>query len=261
MALFAIGDAAGEIHSNVAGYISRALTFYLLGGFLGLYAQRLREAEARVRENEAHFRAAIEDSPVVVWQQDRDLRYTWIHNPALGLDAAEILGKTDADLASPDSIRHVAEVKQEVLRTGRGQRIEAEYRNEHESVYFDVTVNPLRDGNGEVIGITGAATDVSELKRAQEQLRRSQAGLNRSQEMAGLGSWEWDIASDEVAWSEELHRLYGTSPDRFEASYEGFLDQVHPDDRERVEKLISQAYETGEPLEFDHRAARPDGRC
>jgi PAS domain S-box-containing protein len=260
MALFAIGDAAGEIHSNVAGYISRALTFYLLGGFLGLYAQRLREAEARIRQNEAHFRAAIEDSPVVVWQQDRDLRYTWIHNPAVGLDAAEILGKTDADLASPESIRHVAEVKQEVLRTGRGRRIEAEYRNGDASVYFDVTVNPLRDGNGEVIGITGAATDVSELKRAQEQLRRSQAGLNRSQEMAGLGSWEWDIASDEVAWSEELHRLYGTPPDRFEASYEAFLDQVHPDDRERVEKLISQAYETGEPFEFDHRVARPDGQ-
>src|SRR3954453_18557469 len=164
MALFAIGDAAGEIHSNVAGYISRGLTFFFLGGVRGLYADRLRRAETLVRESEAHFRAAIEDSPVVVWQQDRDLRYTWIHNPALGLEAADVLGKTDAELASPESTRPVAEAKEEVLRTGRGRRIEAEYRNGAEPVYFDVTVNPLRDADGEVIGITGAATDVSALK-------------------------------------------------------------------------------------------------
>ncbi len=259
MAAYAIGDATGEIHSNVAGYVSRALTFYLLGGLLGLYSDRLRSAEKRVRDSEAHFRAAIEDSSVVVWQQDRDLRYTWIHNPALGLDPTEVLGKTDAELTSPDSVRLVDEAKQEVLRTGRGRRIEAEYRNGAEPVYFDVTVNPLRDAEGEVIGITGAATDVSELKRAQEELRKSQAGLNRSQHMAGLGSWEWDIAGDNVIWSDELHRLYGTSPDGFEASYQAFLDRVHPDDRQRVEAAIAHAYETGEPFRFDHRVVRPDG--
>src|SRR3954468_15591091 len=150
MVLFAIGDAAGEIHSNVAGYLSRALTFFFLGGLLGLYADRLRRAETRVRESESHFRAAIEDSPVVVWQQDRDLRYTWIHNPALGLDPADVLGKTDAELTSPEALRPLAEAKQDLLRTGRGRRVEAEYRNGNgaEATFFDVSVNPLRDAEG-----------------------------------------------------------------------------------------------------------------
>ena len=259
MIVYAIGDAAGEVHSNVAGYVSRALTFYLLGFVLGLYSERLRGAETRVRESEAHFRAAIEGSPVVVWQQDRDLRYTWIHNPALGLDAAEVLGRTDAELSSTASVDRVAEVKKEVLRTGRGRRIEAEYRNGDQPVYFDVTVNPLRDPDGTVVGITGAAMDVSELKRAQQELRKSQVGLNRSQEMAGLGSWEWEIPTDDVSWSEQLHRLYGTPPESFEVSYQAFLDRVHPDDRERVEAVIAKAYETGDSFEFDHRVVRPDG--
>src|SRR4051794_38778399 len=155
MVLYAIGDAAAEIHSNVWGYVARALSFFVLGGLLGLYADRLRSAEARVREREAHFRTALEESPVVVWQQDPDLRYTWIHNPALGRDDSDILGKTDADLASPDVADPIVEVKREVLRTGHGRRTEFEYRNGGEQAYFDITVNPLRDEDGEVIGITG----------------------------------------------------------------------------------------------------------
>jgi PAS domain S-box-containing protein len=259
MILYAIGDAAGDIHSNVAGYISRALTFYVLGVLLGLYAERLRTAEARVRESESHFRAAIQDSPVVVWQQDRDLRYTWIHNPRLGLDPADILGKTDAELDPGAVIGTVDDAKRQVLNSGRGTRVEAVYRNGAEPIYFDVTMNPLRDEDGRVVGLTGAATDVSELKRAQDALSESQAGLNRSQQMARLGSWEWNVATDEVFWSEEMHRLYGTSPETFEASYQAFLDRVHPDDRERVEKAIAHAYETGEIFEFDHRIVQPSG--
>jgi PAS domain S-box-containing protein len=210
MVLYAIGDAVGEIHSNAWGYTSRALTFVLLGGLLGLYSDRLRRAEARTRDSEAHFRAALDDSPVVVWQQDRDLRYTWIHNPPLEFDDDDILGRTDAELMGSDTASRVTAVKQEVLQTGRGRRIEVEYRDGEARAWFDVTLNPLRGPEGEVAGITAAATDVTSLKQTQEELHKSQTGLNRSQQMAGLGSWEWDIQADVVTWSDELHLLYGT---------------------------------------------------
>jgi PAS domain S-box-containing protein len=259
MVLYAIGDAVGEVQSNVWGYTSRALTFVLLGGLLGLYSDRLRRADARTRESEAHFRAALEDSPIVVWRQDRELRYTWIHNPALGFTADEVLGLTDSDLIPRDTADRVTEIKREVLESGRGQRVEIEYPNGGEPTHFDLAVNPLRDTAGELAGITGAATDITKLKRTQSELRKSQLGLNRSQQMAKLGSWEWDIASDEVTWSDELHRLYGTSPAEFEASYEAFLERVHPDDREAVEQAIRQALADGGSVEFEHRIVRPDG--
>jgi PAS domain S-box-containing protein len=259
MVLYAIGDAVGEIHSNVWGYASRALTFVVLGGLLGLYSDRLRRAEARTRESEAHFRAGLEESPIVVWQQDRDLRYTWINNPPFDLGADDILGKTDADLMDHEAASRLTAVKQEVLQTGRGTRIEVEYQFDGAPAWFDVTLNPLRAADGHVAGITAAGTNITSLKEMQEELRRSQAGLNRSQEMAGLGSWEWDIEADVVTWSDELHRLYGTSPSEFEASYEAFLDRVHPDDRERVERAVKASFTSGEPFEFDHRVVRPDG--
>jgi PAS domain S-box-containing protein len=106
---------------------------------------------------------------------------------------------------------------------------------------------------------TGILSDISERKRAEEALRESQSKLIRSQQIARLGSWEWDIAADEVTWSDELHRLYGTSPDGFEASYEAFLERVHPADRPTVEAAITSALESGEPFEFDHRIVPPDG--
>jgi PAS domain S-box-containing protein len=105
---------------------------------------------------------------------------------------------------------------------------------------------------------TGILSDISERKRAEQALRESESRLLRSQQIARLGSWEWDIAADDVTWSEELHRLYGTSPGEFEASYQAFLERVHPDDRAAVEAAIAGAYESGEPFEFDHRIVRPD---
>lgn len=106
---------------------------------------------------------------------------------------------------------------------------------------------------------TGILSDISDRKRSEEALRRSEASLVRSQRIARLGSWEWDIPKNEVTWSEELHHLYGTTPGEFEASYEAFLERVHPDDRAAVAEAISGAYESGEPFEFDHRIVRPDG--
>jgi len=106
---------------------------------------------------------------------------------------------------------------------------------------------------------SGVLADISERQRGEAELRRSRALLDRSQQLARLGSWVWDIPSDTVTWSNELHRLYGTSPEEFEASYEAFLDHVHPDDRERVDAIVTRAYQTGGSFDFDHRTVRPDG--
>jgi PAS domain S-box-containing protein len=259
MVLYAIGDATGEIQSNVAGYISRAVTFFLLAGLLGLFSDRLRRADAAVRESEAHFRAALAGSPVVVWNQDRQLRYTWVHDPVPVLGGQAVVGSTDADLVDAEAATRLERVKREVLATGRGTRVEFELRENGEPHYFDLSVSPLRGAAGEVDGIAGTATDVTELKRAEEALRQSQALLNESQELARLGSWEWDVPADRVNWSDEMHRLFGTSPDEFDESYQAYLARIHPEDRGRVDEIVRGAFATGASFEFDHRVLRTDG--
>jgi PAS domain S-box-containing protein len=92
-----------------------------------------------------------------------------------------------------------------------------------------------------------------------ELLERTQARLIEAQQVAHIGSWEWDITHDSLWWSEELYRMYGVEPESFTASYEGFLAMVHPEDRALVESIVSGALRTGQPFSFDHRVVRTDG--
>ena len=91
-----------------------------------------------------------------------------------------------------------------------------------------------------------------------EELTREHQRLVEAQQVAHVGSWEWDVASNALLWSEELYRIYGVSSSEA-ATYEAFLQCVHPDDREFVNAIVSRATADGAPFEFDHRVLRPDG--
>jgi PAS domain S-box-containing protein len=80
-----------------------------------------------------------------------------------------------------------------------------------------------------------------------------------AQQIAHLGSWEWDIATDTVTWSEELYRIFGLRPAEFRATYEGYLERVHPEDRQRVRRLVDRSARSGRPFAYETRILRPDG--
>ena len=73
-----------------------------------------KQAEEALRRSEERFRVALQNTPIVVFNQDRDLRYTWIHNPKLGYSIAEVLGKTDYDLNDPDTAAALTELNQQL---------------------------------------------------------------------------------------------------------------------------------------------------
>jgi PAS domain S-box-containing protein len=123
-----------------------------------------------------------------------------------------------------------------------------------------------------VLAITGTVVGalVAERRRLQqelehrvgertEELRASEARLIEAQAVAHVGSWEWDVAGNRVTWSPELYRIYGVEPAQFAASYEGFLERVHPDDREAVHRAVADGLATARPFAFEHRVVRPDG--
>ena len=101
--------------------------------------------------------------------------------------------------------------------------------------------------------------EAQEWRRAQESLAKSEALLAQAQQIAGVGSWEWDVETDVVTWSDELYRIYGLEPHEFAASFAGFLERVHPDDRERVVGTIQETMERQASCTFEHRIVRPDG--
>ncbi|MBI5017520.1 MAG: PAS domain S-box protein [Deltaproteobacteria bacterium] len=93
---------------------------------------------------------------------------------------------------------------------------------------------------------------------AEEALRTSEERLKRAQEIAHLGSWELDLENDRLTWSDEVYRIFGLAPQEFGASYEAFLDAVHPDDRLAVDAAYAGSLEAGrDTYEIEHRIVRP----
>ncbi len=152
-----------------------------------------KHIQEALRLSEERLRIAIQSSPIVLFNQDLDLRYTWVLNPQLGLYGEAILGKTDADILLPAEAERLTELKRRVLATGTGVREEVLLTCNEEVFYYDLTIEPLRDTAGNIVGITCVAVDISDRKQAEE-IRRA---LETQKELSQLQLRFFSMASHE----------------------------------------------------------------
>jgi PAS domain S-box-containing protein len=129
-----------------------------------------------LRESERRLQFALANSPIAVFEQDLDLRFTWIYDPKLGDRAREIVGKIDFDIMDPACASVLTEIKRHVIETGQPSRQEVAVAAPGAPLgYYDLSVEPRRDESGRIVGVISAATDITERKRAEEALRASEA--------------------------------------------------------------------------------------
>ncbi len=103
--------------------------------------------------------------------------------------------------------------------------------------------------------------EIAERRQTEEQLRRSQTQLAQAQQIARMGSWEWDLVTNLVSWSKQTQELYGWTPGDVGKSMDACVqDRIHPDDRELVNQTLAEAVRTGKPFASDHRVILPDGQ-
>ena len=243
---FVPGDA--EFLQAVANVVSAAV-------------QRQR-AHEQVQASEARLLAFADHSPAVMFLKDREGRYRLVNEQFLqrfGLRRDQVIGRTDLELFPRDQALRFAANDAEVLSRGVPLQFEESARYIEGERVNVVAKFPLPDASGAVIGVGGIATDITERKRAEQALREQRTLLAEAQNLAGLGCWEWDPASGRVSWSDELYRIYGVERERFTPSLEGYLERVHPDDREQARATVARALTDGRGFIFDERIVRPDG--
>lgn len=101
--------------------------------------------------------------------------------------------------------------------------------------------------------------EITERKRMEEELLRSKHNLNEAQRIAHIGSHEYDVRNNILYWSDEVYNIFGISKAECVLTVDDFFERIHPDDRERVQKIIEQTIATTRQGEFEHRIIRPDG--
>jgi len=131
-----------------------------------------KQLERELRVEREHFRVALENSPFTAFRLDTDLRYTWIGTPHSDFDASSVLGKRDDELLPPEAAETIMAPKREVLETGEGVRREVTYELSSGRVTYDLTVEPLRDDDGDIVGLTAAALDITDQKALERTLSR-----------------------------------------------------------------------------------------
>lgn len=141
-----------------------------------------------------------------------------------------------------------------------------------EQRWFRLMVTPLRAHGHE--GAVVMHLNVTERRAAQDALVRSlaeqrdlahrleaqRASLAEAQAVANVGSWDADLRTGSVAWSDEMHRIFATDAARFQPTHQAFLDRVHPEDRAIVDTAFVTSFQTQSSQTIDHRVVLPDGR-
>ncbi|MEA2278443.1 MAG: hypothetical protein QOC78_3403 [Solirubrobacteraceae bacterium] len=200
---------------------------------------------------------AFRDAPLgmaLVGLDGRFLRANSTLSSMVGLSPAELLELSLADVVDDPRVGEALRAAASSLQLETGMR-----HSDGRPVVALVSAALVRNVRGEPHYFVCQVLDMTERYTAQEALATNRAKLAEAQQIARLGSWEWEIAADRVTWSEELYRIYGVPPAGEPGSYGSYLDKVHADDRARVARVIETAVTERRPWSLDYRIVRPDG--
>ncbi|TAN70748.1 MAG: PAS domain S-box protein [Methylobacter sp.] len=201
---------------------------------------------------------AINHSSDGIFLIDGQFRFTYVNDTAcrsLGYSREELLTMGPFDI-DPDISR---EVVLERRKAGGNASFETRHRTRNGRIFPVEISGSLFEEDGELFSLA-VARDISERKQMEDALHKSRQILTEAQRIAHVGSWELDLAANGLVWSDEIFRIFEIDPERFGASYEAFLEVIHPDDRETVNRAYIESLKLREPYEIEHRLLMADGR-
>jgi PAS domain S-box-containing protein len=269
---------------KLSGGIIVAL-FALLAGLLHLLLQRsqhraMEGLTSQIVEANRFSQAVIDGAAHLIIATDTDGLIRTFNRAAqrsLGYNEDEVVGKV-----TPAQFHYFDEVllrAQELTNSGMpvepgfevfvASARDAKEGDTHEWTYVrkdgsrfpvSLTVTALRDEQANITGFLGIATDISEEKRAIQVKLQDDRRLHEAQHIAKLGSWDLDLASGKLIWSDEIFNLFEINKSDFGASYEAFLNAVHPNDRDAVNLAHTRSLESHLPYEITLRLLMSDGR-
>ncbi|MEM6752162.1 MAG: PAS domain S-box protein [Cyanobacteria bacterium P01_C01_bin.38] len=223
-------------------------------------ANCIAAAEAQIKFD-ANILAHISDAVIAI---DNKRKIIYLNKQAeqqYNINAREFIGRSLTEVykyrwLNPND-RRVA--KQSLAKHGwcRGENIHI--KRNGEEIYVELSVRYINNNSGEKIGLLAVVRDITQRKQAEEKLRQTEALLQEAQRIAKIGSWSWDLTKDETWWSKQFYRFTNSDKDNSTPNIETISQLIHPEDRERVNRLTLNAIKKGIPYETEFRFIRSDG--
>ncbi|GBE05823.1 blue-light-activated protein [bacterium BMS3Abin10] len=191
---------------------------------------------------------------------DKDFRFVKVNkalSDLLGMKPDDLVGKHcyellhNLDHPDPDC-PHI-----DALRSGK--TVTKETYNPKLKRHLTITVSPVIDEKGGLEGTVHYIKDITKRRMAEEALRKSERGLKEAQRVAQLGNWQFDLINNGLTWSDEIYEIFGLKSGQFKGTYEAFLNMVHPEDREFVDRSYKNSVINNTAYDIVHRIVRPDG--
>jgi PAS domain S-box-containing protein len=260
----------GYVVRNAQGQVYR-----LVGSAIDI--TKRKRAEEVVKQAEDRIRLIIDTIPTMAWSVRPDGAIDFINQRSLdyaGLSLEEYIEQPTRTI-HPEDLPRVMEKWLADMVSGqpsedemRLRRADGEYR------WFLVRTVPLRDEQGNIVKWYGSNIDIEDRKRAEEalrssereqrhiaaQLERERARLVEAQEVSKIGSWEADVKTLDVIWSEQTHRIFETDPSDFHPTRPKFREFIHPEDRAKVDAAFMASLDKGSACTVEYRIVMPDGR-
>jgi PAS domain S-box-containing protein len=233
-----------------------------LGQVFNDTARQLQDLYLSLQNSEDRLRRVINTIPAYVWSTLPDGSVDFINqrlSDSTGLSADELSNSGWTSIVHPDELTRYISQWHGALAAGEPTESEVRIRMGQRDYRWMLVRNvPLRDALGKIIKWYGTGIDIEDRKRAEEQLRHSEAYLSEAQRLSHTGSFGWLVSTGEILWSEETYQIFGYD-DLAKPSLQLVIDRTHPDDRHRVRQLLEQVSTDGGSFDIKHRLLMPGG--
>ena len=218
--------------------------------------------ERKLRESEESFRLIVDGIAGLVAISTAEGEIEFVNNQVLqyfGKTLEELKGWATSDAVHPDDLPKAVTAWRHSVETGDPYDVDHRLRRADGAyLWFHSRGICLRDANGRIVRWYNLLTDIDERKRAEEQLRRSEAYLSKAQKLSHTGSAGWDVETREIYWSEETFRIYELDP-KTTVTSELIVQRTHPEDRSAVQEVFERASREQAEFDLEHRIVMRDG--
>jgi PAS domain S-box-containing protein len=218
--------------------------------------------DAKLRESEKQFRTIADTAPVMIWMAGPDKLCTFFNKPWLeftGRTMEQEVGNGWADGVHPDDLDRCLATYISSFDARRSFQMEYRLRRADGEYRWVLDNGTPRQQEGEFAGYIGSCIDITDKGRAEDELRSNQAQFLDSQRLANVGSWDRDVATGRVRWSDQMYRIFGL-PDDTQPVFRTFLSLVHPKDLGIISETEQRVLAADAPVAVEYRIIRPDGQ-